>query len=413
MTWSGIWITGEPASGKTTLARRLARLIPSASLLDGDEVRQTLTADCDFSAQGRRTHVLRVAAAARKVREEGRLPIVALVSPTEVVRQAAYTILGPSPLVIALEAPLEVREQRAQAAGRPLDPALDFPYEPSPAPTISLDTSCPPQPLELACAIVLRLLAAPPTILQQRWVHLHHRCASSWWRGVLCHLPASLVLHGGLNWYGDPPTRREVADLKGYAVVPGGNARWETLAHLDALYGRAWRSIHVYRDPRDLLVSAYYSHRYSHPEELLPELERYRPRLHTVSVEDGLLLDLEFYLTKLAIETILDWPDHPRVLPIPYEQMFRSESSVRAWTALALRWLQIEAPDVEGYLQTHTFDQLAQGRVRGREDSHSHYHRGTPGAWREAFTPRVAEIFSARYGVQLAALGYEEEEGQR
>ena len=56
-----VWITGKPGAGKTTTAKKLLRVMPHGTMfLDGDEVRQWLTPDCDFSTEGRKRHAQRV-----------------------------------------------------------------------------------------------------------------------------------------------------------------------------------------------------------------------------------------------------------------------------------------------------------------------------------------------------------------
>ena len=51
-----IWLTGLPCSGKTTLAESLAEQLRSARLpvevLDGDEIRRTISADLDAPRPG-------------------------------------------------------------------------------------------------------------------------------------------------------------------------------------------------------------------------------------------------------------------------------------------------------------------------------------------------------------------------
>lgn len=56
-----IWITGQPASGKTTLANKLCECFISQSyrVIDGDNFRR-LTENNDYSEQGRRLNVERM-----------------------------------------------------------------------------------------------------------------------------------------------------------------------------------------------------------------------------------------------------------------------------------------------------------------------------------------------------------------
>jgi adenylyl-sulfate kinase len=87
---STVWITGLPASGKSTLAGVLEeRLVQSgrwAYMLDGDNLRHGISADLGFSACDRSTHVCRVGEVATLFADAGAVAIVALVSPFEADR---------------------------------------------------------------------------------------------------------------------------------------------------------------------------------------------------------------------------------------------------------------------------------------------------------------------------------------
>jgi len=59
-----IWLTGIPGSGKTTLAIELQKYYQQNGLpveiLDGDEIRKTLSKDLGFSPEDRKEHNRRV-----------------------------------------------------------------------------------------------------------------------------------------------------------------------------------------------------------------------------------------------------------------------------------------------------------------------------------------------------------------
>lgn len=89
-----IWLTGLPASGKTTIGKTLvATLVLYASrpayLLDGDELRKGLNEGLDYTRAGRREACRRTAHAAKILREAGVTPVVAMVSPYREDREAA------------------------------------------------------------------------------------------------------------------------------------------------------------------------------------------------------------------------------------------------------------------------------------------------------------------------------------
>jgi adenylylsulfate kinase len=78
------WLTGLPCSGKTTIAKELARHI-HAEILDGDDVRKIIS-DNDFSDTGRKRHMLSVAEFASILSRHTNV-VVALVSPLKSVRE--------------------------------------------------------------------------------------------------------------------------------------------------------------------------------------------------------------------------------------------------------------------------------------------------------------------------------------
>lgn len=81
-----LWFTGLPASGKSTLARAvcqalLVRGAPSPEVLDGDEIRVTLSSGLGFSREDRMTNVFRIGWVAQLLTKH-RIPVlVAAISP--------------------------------------------------------------------------------------------------------------------------------------------------------------------------------------------------------------------------------------------------------------------------------------------------------------------------------------------
>ncbi|MGL4668337.1 MAG: adenylyl-sulfate kinase [Saezia sp.] len=87
-----LWLTGLPASGKTTLANSLCQTLrkngKQAVVLDGDELRKGLSADLRFSEADRNEHVRRVGALACVLGAQGVYAVVSLISPYRAVRDA-------------------------------------------------------------------------------------------------------------------------------------------------------------------------------------------------------------------------------------------------------------------------------------------------------------------------------------
>ncbi len=88
-----IWLTGIPGSGKTTLAEELKKFYEqekiSVEILDGDEIRKTLSKDLGFSPEDRKEHNRRVIFVAQLLAKNGVTTIVPLISPYSETRDFA------------------------------------------------------------------------------------------------------------------------------------------------------------------------------------------------------------------------------------------------------------------------------------------------------------------------------------
>jgi len=88
-----VWLTGIPCSGKTTLALELQKFYQQKGLpveiLDGDEIRKTLSEDLGFSPEDRKEHNRRVIFVAQILAKNGVTTIVPLISPYRETRAYA------------------------------------------------------------------------------------------------------------------------------------------------------------------------------------------------------------------------------------------------------------------------------------------------------------------------------------
>jgi len=88
-----IWLTGLSASGKTTIARQLATKLREqdfkVELLDGDAIRNDLSADLGFSSQDRREQIRRVVYLCKLLSKNGITCLVSVISPYRDLRNLA------------------------------------------------------------------------------------------------------------------------------------------------------------------------------------------------------------------------------------------------------------------------------------------------------------------------------------
>lgn len=151
---SGIlWFTGLSASGKTTLAFELERLLFHHKwrvfVLDGDNVRHGLCADLGFSATDRAENIRRVGEVAKLFAESGCLVITAFISPYRADRDRVRAIAGDLFHEVHIATPLAVCEERdpkglyVKARSGEIEEftGISAPYEAPVNPELRLDTS--------------------------------------------------------------------------------------------------------------------------------------------------------------------------------------------------------------------------------------------------------------------------------
>jgi adenylyl-sulfate kinase len=114
-----VWLTGLPASGKSTIGAALeAQLVRAgrcAYMLDGDNLRHGICGDLGFSAADRARNILRVGELARLFADSGAIAIAALVSPLADCRDEVRRIHERSALQfleVFVDTPVEVCAQR-------------------------------------------------------------------------------------------------------------------------------------------------------------------------------------------------------------------------------------------------------------------------------------------------------------
>lgn len=188
------------------------------------------------------------------------------------------------------------------------------------------------------------------------------------------------------------------------------------LTHLYASY-QAYASItkparfktfYVIRDPRDAVVSWYYSARFSH--NLIDPIPWLRERLNAVDFEDGMIFLIDTLAEWQYFECQRSWlvegRSDPAVRICRYEDLAKDEV---AFLRDLFGYLEIGMSDQEftGLCERHAFARYARGRDKGTEDQNSHYRRGSSGDWREKFTDRICDQFYATTGDLTAVLGYQ------
>ncbi len=148
-----LWFTGLSGSGKSTVARRVERMLLEdghhCTVLDGDNVRHGLCRDLGFSPADRAENIRRVGEVCGLFAQANVLTLAAFVSPYRKDRDQVRAVVGAHFLEVFVDTPLEVCEARdpkglykkARAGEIRGFTGIDAPYEAPAAPEVHLRTA--------------------------------------------------------------------------------------------------------------------------------------------------------------------------------------------------------------------------------------------------------------------------------
>ncbi|WP_030383100.1 MULTISPECIES: adenylyl-sulfate kinase [unclassified Streptomyces] len=154
-TGATVWLTGLPSAGKTTIAHELAGLLRAdgrlVEVLDGDEIREFLTADLGFSRADRHTNVQRIGFLADLLARNGVTALVPVIAPYADSREAVrkrHEASGAAYVEVHVATPVDVCSVRdvkglyaKQAAGEISGlTGVDDPYEEPVSPDLRIES---------------------------------------------------------------------------------------------------------------------------------------------------------------------------------------------------------------------------------------------------------------------------------
>lgn len=241
----------------------------------------------------------------------------------------------------------------------------------------------------------------------------HHRCASRWIIAILRELCARLdmefrVVNTFHSFDGD---LLEYLRHNHTGFLAYRNAEYRYVSSVPSI-----RGFHVYRDPRDIVISAYFSHLHSHPTKSWPELAAHREHLKRVSQDEGLFMEINFLDS--VFRALREWNfQQDRVMEVRMEDLITNPCGVILNVCGYLGVIsgsitreadgRLTSDDVLSVVHEHRFSVQSAGRKAGEEDVSSHFRKGVAGDWRNYFTPDHILAFKEQHNDLLIRMGYE------
>lgn len=259
----------------------------------------------------------------------------------------------------------------------------------------------------------------------------HHKCASRWIIRLvheICALTGKRTFEKQSNLISSLEDIVSSEDIDFYICQTSIYERIST--------AKDFKAFHVIRDPRDIIVSAYFSHLYTHSTSGWHSLYKHKKSLQEISKGEGLLSEMEY--SSYFIDHIKDWNyNDPRILELkmedltahPKQQLMRvlqhldlfddsidygiiqyaviklinrvARKAGRSWD------IKLNSKILSSIIDRNNFEKMSGGRKVNEEDIQSHYRKGIPGDWRNHFEQVHLDMFEAKYPGLIEKLGYE------
>jgi hypothetical protein len=177
----------------------------------------------------------------------------------------------------------------------------------------------------------------------------------------------------------------------------------------DAHYGKlkaqfsAAEILHVIRDPREVVISAYFNHKHTHPTHKWAQLARHRERLWKLPKYDALWAQIRF----LECEWITEQPVHLSLGPLLAMRLWRPSDPLVKTVYLehlstdprpVFDFLEREmSPDVP---ERYAYAKLSKGRQVGEVNELAPEFRSGAGSrdWTEHLSPDHVWYLQEKYG---------------
>ena len=188
-----------------------------------------------------------------------------------------------------------------------------------------------------------------------------------------------------------------------YSFIPGLYISYDLYEEIEK--PEKYKTFFVMRDPRDIVVSWYYSMLKTHI--LMGKVGKYRNVLQSTNYDDGIIYCIKTLALKFAgMRTWMYNQDDSKVLIIKFEEL--TENPVAGFKKI-FHHCETDIPDtvLKRVLDDYTKSKLRENDLKKREDQTESHYRREKSTHKTGFTDKHLELFYAINGDLLNVLGYE------
>lgn len=165
------------------------------------------------------------------------------------------------------------------------------------------------------------------------------------------------------------------------------------------------KTFYIYRDPRDIITSWYFSVKNSHPP--IGKIPEHRKELHRLSVKEGIKYSINYLRSFGLFSAMASWQKasntDSRILFIRFEDLIGEVSQLPTMTSIMSHsGIQMTQREIKEILDKYHFKKM---RKKGGEN-HSPYRRGISGDWKNYFSEETMQVFAETFPGLISKLGY-------
>jgi len=167
-------------------------------------------------------------------------------------------------------------------------------------------------------------------------------------------------------------------------------------AILEYLPNRRSKVFFILRDPRDIVISWYYSTKYSH--HLTENIDKSRKVLNNLEFNEGILYSIDIISEFGLFNGIRAWIEHGEAKNCKiffYEDLVANYESFMKDLFSYLEF-NIGSSDFKDILERHSFSKISNGRKPGEIDVRSHYRSASINEWKKVFSKEIIEYFKLK-----------------